>query len=161
MGIRDIVYFELEPIGYSEEDIQACYVIGVVSKMLDIHPQTLRNYERMGLVVPERTDGNTRLYSKVDIERIARIQRLTQELGVNLAGAEVILHMQDRMDQVKKEMQEEMDRMRQEIRRLRELLGNTVEVEVEGDEPGDRRVPGRRRPDALREEPRAQPGAGH
>lgn len=81
------------------------YMISIVSQMLCIHPQTLRLYEREGFVKPSRTDGNTRLYSPRDVERLQLILRLTRELGVNLAGVEVILGMREKM----KELQEEID----------------------------------------------------
>src|SRR3970040_245952 len=74
------------------------YSISIVAEMLDIHPQTLRTYEREGLLRPARTIGNTRVYSPDDVERIELILRLTQELGVTLAGVEVILNMRDRME---------------------------------------------------------------
>ncbi len=70
---------------------EPCYSISVVAQMVDLHPQTLRNYEQLGLVVPQRTKGNRRLYSAAEVELLRKISRLTQELGVNLAG--VILHM--------------------------------------------------------------------
>ncbi len=70
-----------------------CYIISVVANMLDLHPQTLRHYERIGLVIPARSSGNVRLYSPNDIERLRKICRLTDELGVNLAGVEIILRL--------------------------------------------------------------------
>ncbi|GAK50622.1 transcriptional regulator [Candidatus Moduliflexus flocculans] len=76
------------------------FMISVVAEMLDIHPQTLRLYEREGLVVPKRTDGNTRLYSQDDIDKLRRVLSLTRELGVNLAGVEVILSMRQKMEQL-------------------------------------------------------------
>lgn len=76
------------------------FMISVVADMLDIHPQTLRLYEREGLVVPKRTSGNTRLYSQDDIDKLRRVLRLTRELGVNLAGVEVILSMREKMEQM-------------------------------------------------------------
>ena len=76
------------------------FMISVVADMLDIHPQTLRLYEREGLVVPKRTGGNTRLYSQDDIDKLRRVLRLTRELGVNLAGVEVILGMREKMEQM-------------------------------------------------------------
>lgn len=91
------------------------YHISVVSKIVDLHPQTLRMYEVMGLVTPARSEGNIRLYSADDIERLRRITRLVEELGVNLAGVEVILNMRERMEQ----MHRDMEMMRQEMRRLR------------------------------------------
>lgn len=74
--------------------------------MFDIHPQTLRVYEREGLLRPARTEGNTRVYSQEDVERIELILRLTKELGVNLAGVEVILNMRDRMEKMQRQMNE-------------------------------------------------------
>jgi len=82
------------------------YMIGVVAARHEIHPQTLRLYEREGLLRPSRTDGKTRLYSEEDLERLEFILSLTRDLGVNLAGVEVVLNLRDRM----KNMQEEMQR---------------------------------------------------
>ena len=90
------------------------FMISVVAEMLDIHPQTLRLYEREGLVVPKRSDGNTRLYSQDDIDKLRRVLSLTRELGVNLAGVEVILSMRERMGQ----MQEAMEQLVQYIQQL-------------------------------------------
>ncbi len=80
------------------------YMISVVAEMFNVHPQTLRTYEREGLIRPARTQGNTRLYSQEDLERIGLILRLTNELGINLAGVEVILNMRERMEQTRREM---------------------------------------------------------
>jgi MerR family transcriptional regulator/heat shock protein HspR len=85
---------------------KALYMISVVSEMFNIHPQTLRTYEREGLIRPSRTEGNTRLYSQDDLERIELILRLTNELGVNLAGVEVILNMREQMEQMRRETAE-------------------------------------------------------
>jgi MerR family transcriptional regulator/heat shock protein HspR len=82
------------------------FMISVVAEMLDIHPQTLRLYEREGLVVPKRTEGNTRLYSQEDIDNLRRVLRLTRELGVNLAGVEVILSMREKMEQMQDMMEQ-------------------------------------------------------
>jgi MerR family transcriptional regulator/heat shock protein HspR len=82
------------------------FMISVVAEMLDIHPQTLRLYEREGLVVPKRTEGNTRLYSQEDIDKLRRVLRLTRELGVNLAGVEVILSMREKMEQMQDMMEQ-------------------------------------------------------
>lgn len=83
---------------------EPCYTIGVVARMVDLHPQTLRNYEELGLVVPRRTEGNRRLYSPSEVERLRKINRLTQELGVNLAGVEVILHMAEQIESLQLEI---------------------------------------------------------
>ena len=73
------------------------YMIGVVADMLKLHPQTLRMYENKGLIRPSRTEGQTRRYSAEDVEEIARVTRLARDLGVNLAGIEIILKMRRRM----------------------------------------------------------------
>ncbi len=82
------------------------YMISVVAEMYNVHPQTLRTYEREGLIRPARTQGNTRLYSEEDLERIELILRLTNELRVNLAGVEVILNMREQMERMRREMAE-------------------------------------------------------
>jgi len=76
-------------------DEEPRYVISIAAQVLGVHPQTLRLYEREGLIEPRRSRGNIRLYSDRDLERIRVMQRLTSDLGVNLAGAEVILHMRE------------------------------------------------------------------
>ena len=82
------------------------YLIGVVADMLRIHPQTLRLYERQGLIRPSRTVGRTRMYSAEDVEDIRRILRLTRDLGVNLAGVEIILKMRRQMLMMQEELEE-------------------------------------------------------
>ena len=103
-------------------DDEPCYVISVAAEMISVHPQTLRRYEDIGLIRPARVSGK-RLYSPNDIERLRKISRLTEDLGVNLAGVEVILSLTERLELV----QAEMDRMRREfereIERLRRLVG--------------------------------------
>jgi len=74
-----------------------CYMISVAAELVGMHPQTLRMYESRGLVRPKRTPGNTRLYSERDLERLRLIQRLTNELGLNLAGVEQVLRLQDEL----------------------------------------------------------------
>src|SRR5438445_10905385 len=81
------------------------YMISAVAEMYDIHPQTLRMYEREKLLVPSRSEGNTRLYTQDDLERLEIILKLTRELGVNLAGVEIILNMRDRMNAMQREVQ--------------------------------------------------------
>jgi MerR family transcriptional regulator, heat shock protein HspR len=80
----------------SAEDM-ACFVISVAARLLNVHPQTLRYYERAGLIQPSRSRGNIRLYSTRDIERAQQIKRLVEDLGVNLAGVEVILRLTERL----------------------------------------------------------------
>ena len=82
------------------------YMIGVVAEMLKVHPQTLRFYEKKGLVRPGRTEGQTRMYSEEDLEDIARLLRLTRDLGVNLAGVEIILKMRRRMIDMQRQIED-------------------------------------------------------
>lgn len=78
------------------------YLISVVAKILEIHPQTLRQYEKEGLIQPGRTDGKMRLYSQRDIDKIKTILRLTRDMGVNLAGVDIILRLKERLDELDK-----------------------------------------------------------
>jgi len=93
------------------------YMISIVAEMLEIHPQTLRLYEREGFIKPERTEGNTRLYSDTDVEDIKRVLHLTRELGVNLAGVEVILEMRRKMEELRRDNQDLVEYIRRELRR--------------------------------------------
>jgi MerR family transcriptional regulator, heat shock protein HspR len=85
---------------------KAGYMISVVAENYEVHPQTLRLYERLGLLKPSRSDGNTRLYTDSDLRRLEMILNLTSDLGVNLAGVEVILNMRAKMEEMQKEMEE-------------------------------------------------------
>lgn len=111
---------------------QKLYVISVVSEMLGVHPQTLRLYEREGFIKPRRSGGNTRLYSEEDIEKLEMILRLTRDLGVNLAGVEVILSMREKMEQMQREMEETIRLLREElareVRRREEMKNALVPV---------------------------------
>ncbi len=108
------------------------FMISVVSEMLGIHPQTLRLYEREGFIKPRRSGGNTRLYSEEDVEKLELVLRLTRELGVNLAGVEVILSMREKMEQMQREMEETIGQLRKElareIRRREEMRSALVPV---------------------------------
>ena len=95
----------------------ASFMISVVAQRYDIHPQTLRLYEREGLLKPSRTEGNTRLYSQADLERLETILTLTRDLGVNLAGVEIILNMRQKMDQMQREVSEFMAYVKREMTR--------------------------------------------
>ena len=86
---------------------QPLYMIGVAAQLCGVHPQTLRQYERLGLVAPSRIGAKNRLYSEADIRRVRRIQRLTQEMGVNLAGVELILRLLDEMEDQRREMEQQ------------------------------------------------------
>jgi MerR family transcriptional regulator/heat shock protein HspR len=88
---------------------QPVYMIGVAANLCGVHPQTLRQYERLGLVVPSRAGAKNRLYSELDINRVRRIQRLTQDMGVNLAGVELILRLLDQMEDVRKDMERQLE----------------------------------------------------
>jgi MerR family transcriptional regulator/heat shock protein HspR len=101
---------------------EPCYPISVVARMVSLHPQTLRCYERVGLVVPARSAGNLRLYSQADIERLRKICRLTDELGVNLAAVEIIMRLTDTIEQLHTEMDELHNSLESEIQRLRQHL---------------------------------------
>jgi len=94
------------------------YMIGVAARLCDLHPQTLRMYERLGLVRPARVGAKNRMYSQRDIERLRQIQRLTHDLGVNLAGVEVILGLLEKMRRMQEEMDAELDRMHKEMEEL-------------------------------------------
>jgi MerR family transcriptional regulator, heat shock protein HspR len=100
------------------------YMISVAAELVGMHPQTLRIYEAKGLVRPRRTPGNTRLYSEADVERLRLIQRLTTELGLNLAGVETVLRLEDelrkmraRLDRVEREMRERIRTVERQYKR--------------------------------------------
>lgn len=95
---------------------QPLYLISIVSKMLNVHPQTLRLYEKEGFVLPKRTNKQ-RLYSENDVEQLNFILQLTREMGVNRAGVDIILRLRQRMEILQHEMEEMMDLLEDEIRR--------------------------------------------
>jgi MerR family transcriptional regulator/heat shock protein HspR len=113
-------------------DDRGVYIISVAAELAGVHPQTLRIYERKGLLRPTRTAGNTRRYSQRDIERLRRIQRLTQR-GVNLAGVKLVIELQAEMDRLRRQM-EEMEReaaaaqrrLREQTERMRRYRGDLV-----------------------------------
>ncbi len=94
---------------------RAAYMISAVAEQYEIHPQTLRLYEREGLLKPSRSEGNTRLYTEDDLERLEVILHLTRDLGVNLAGVEVILNLQRMMDEADMEFDRLLDYIRQTV----------------------------------------------
>jgi MerR family transcriptional regulator, heat shock protein HspR len=101
----------VEPVDPREEMADmACFVISVAARLLNVHPQTLRYYERAGLISPSRSRGNIRLYSTRDIERAQQIKRLIEDLGVNLAGVEVIMKLTERI----RDLEQELDGLRGE-----------------------------------------------
>lgn len=96
------------------------YHISAVARMYNIHPQTLRLYEREGLLKPSRSEGNTRLYSEEDLRRLELILNLIRDLGVNLAGVEVILNMREKMKEIENQVNELLDYIKEEFFKGRE-----------------------------------------
>ena len=95
---------------------EPAFIISVAARMLGVHAQTLRYYERVGLIIPSRSRGRIRLYSRADLERVRQVQGLIDKLGVNLAGAEVIIDMSSRL----RALEEENDALRRELQRYRD-----------------------------------------
>lgn len=112
----------------SKDKKQPLFIISVVSRMLSVHPQTLRLYEREGLITPHRTK-RTRLYSQEDVEKLAMILRLTRELGVNRSGVEIILRLRHRLEIFQKEMEEMMSFLEEDIRR--DFIGRFKKILLE------------------------------
>lgn len=102
---------------------KGAYMISSVAEQYAIHPQTLRLYEREGLLKPSRSEGNTRLYTEEDLARLETILNLTRDLGVNLAGVEIVLNMRERMDEMEREMQAFVEMVRSE------MLGRSAEAQ--------------------------------
>ena len=94
---------------------KAAYMISAVAEQYAIHPQTLRLYEREGLLAPSRSDGNTRLYTDEDLERLEFILNLARDLGVNIAGIAIVLQMRERMEEMNRQMQGFVDYVREEM----------------------------------------------
>src|SRR5438270_12532610 len=106
------------PIRTSKKKGRAGYMISAVAELYSLHPQTLRLYERVGLLKPSRSEGNTRLYTDADLERLEVILTLTRELGVNLAGIEIILNMREKIGEMEKQMGEFSQGAQQELSRM-------------------------------------------
>ncbi len=121
-------------------DDEPVYMIGVAARLVDCHPQTLRLYERLGLVEPKRTGSNMRLYSADDVAKLKQIQRLTQDLGVNLAGVGVILELLERISSMREEMADEILRVQRdaedEMSALRRRL-RQAGLEIDAGNGGD------------------------
>jgi MerR family transcriptional regulator/heat shock protein HspR len=103
--------------GRPKKKAKAGYMISAVADLYKLHPQTLRLYERVGLLKPSRSQGNTRLYTDADLERLEVILNLTRELGVNLAGIEIILNMRDKMADMQSQMESFISFVRSEMAR--------------------------------------------
>lgn len=106
------------------------YTISAVAELFDIHPQTLRLYEREGLLKPSRSIGNTRLYEDADIERLEVILSLTRDLGVNLAGVEIILNMREKMDAMQQEFERFFEYLRSHAGEFSQQFENLYESEA-------------------------------
>lgn len=119
----------------TRRDGSRAYRIGAIAKLYEIHPQTLRMYEREGLLRPARTGGNTRVYDPETIERLEIILTLTRNLGVNLAGVEVILHMKERIEKMQGGVRELLTMLREEVDSQRPTSNRTVALA---------KIPGRR-----------------
>ena len=117
------------------------YMISVAADLVGMHPQTLRIYEQKGLVRPGRTAGNTRLYSERDVERLRLIQRLTTELGLNLAGVEHVLRLEDQLQRMQARLERLERQMREEIRDVhRQYRRDLVPYEPRDERPAPRRM---------------------
>lgn len=106
----------------SVDDCEGCYIISIAARIVNMHPQTLRYYERVGLIEPSRTRGKIRLYSQRDIERLQLIQRLVNDLGVNLAGVEVIINLTERLTEAERRVAELKERLAEAERRYAEAV---------------------------------------
>jgi MerR family transcriptional regulator/heat shock protein HspR len=106
-------------------------VISVAAKLVELHPQTLRYYDRIGLIRPSRTSGRIRLYSQRDIDELRRIVRLTEDLGVNLAGVEVIMHMARRIEELQRRLRTAQEQAAAEMEALRRQLQELEQKETE------------------------------
>jgi MerR family transcriptional regulator, heat shock protein HspR len=107
----------------SMNNSEPCYIISIAARIVNMHPQTLRYYERVGLIEPSRTQGKIRLYSQRDIERLQMIQRLVNDLGVNLAGVEVIMNLTERLVEAERRLQGMQQRMEEAERRCADANG--------------------------------------
>jgi len=104
------------------DEERGVFMISVAAELAEMHPQTLRMYEARGLITPKRSPKNTRLYSQADVERLRRIQQMTNEMGLNLAGVETVLELEKRVDR----MRGEMARMRKRLEELRTSAGGEL-----------------------------------
>lgn len=114
---------------------QPVYMIGVAAELCGVHPQTLRQYERLGLITPSRVGSKNRLYSEADIRRVRRIQRLTQEMGVNLAGVELVLRLLDEMEEMRRDMEQQFQSYVEEAeKRIQQVILNNTNTPIRRDQ---------------------------
>jgi MerR family transcriptional regulator, heat shock protein HspR len=129
----------------NHDPARGVYMISVAAELAGMHPQTLRIYESRGLITPKRSSGNTRLYSQEDVERLRRIQELTSELGMNLAGVEKVFELEREMQRMQERMlriQREADRMERDLRDEVERIRRSFRFElVPYEPPGSALVP--------------------
>jgi MerR family transcriptional regulator, heat shock protein HspR len=116
------------------------YMISVAAELVGMHPQTLRIYEAKGLVRPQRTPGNTRLYSEADLERLRLIQRLRAELGLNLAGVEIVLRLEDELRKVQKRLERVERQMHDEVRNVHKHYRRDLVLYRAGEKLPDRKA---------------------
>jgi len=109
------------------------YMISIAAELVGMHPQTLRIYESKGLVRPRRTPGNTRLYSEADLDRLRLIQRLTTELGLNLAGVETVIRLEDELLQMRTRLDRLEREMRKEIRNVHKQYKREIVLYSDGE----------------------------
>jgi len=140
---------------------KAYFMISVVAERYDIHPQTLRLYEREGLLKPSRTEGNTRLYSEEDLVQLETILSLTRDLGVNLAGVEIILNMRRKMEQMQGEVNEFMEYVKHELARGLEDWEQRLGTAMVKASPTDMVKASPRVPDATASAAPTSAAAGH
>lgn len=124
---------------------KAAFMISAVAQSYSIHPQTLRLYEREGLLKPSRTEGNTRLYTEQDIERLELILSLTRDMGVNLAGVEVVLNLREKMEQMQTEMREFVAMVQREFTRQPSVSSEIKHALVRFVPPATKPVPVKKR----------------
>ncbi|MDA8219988.1 MAG: helix-turn-helix transcriptional regulator [Dehalococcoidales bacterium] len=105
----------------SVDNGEPCFIISIAARLVNMHPQTLRYYERIGLIIPSRTRGKIRLYSQRDVERLLMIQRLVNDLGVNLAGVEVIINLTERLAEAERRLHELEERAEAAERKCAEV----------------------------------------
>src|SRR5690349_7537979 len=139
---------------------RAAYMISAVAEQYQIHPQTLRLYEREGLLAPSRSEGNTRLYTDDDLERLEVILKLTRELGVNLAGVEIILNMREKMSGMQRQIEEFVStlnheltvRARKPLEESRQSLIPVIQMTSLANPEAERKTEGRKRkPDSRKQ----------